>query len=380
MKTLGIGVIGYGFMGKTHTFAHKVLPLHYDPMPVDCTMQVICEATEQLARQAAHAGGFARHTTQMEDVIADPAVDVVHICTPNSLHAPALRLAIAAGKHIYVDKPVTASLAQADELEQLLKAYKGVGQVALQCRFFPATLRAKQLIEQGFLGEVTHFRAAYLHSGSVDPAKPVNWKSTAAAGGGVIRDLGSHVVDLLWWLIGPFESVNCASRIWAQHRPSLDKPGTMMAIDVEDAALMTLLCPGGAIGHCQVSKIATGAEDELSFEIHGRYGAIRCNLMEPNYLEIYDARLADGDFGGQRGWQRLATVQKYPGIGGKFPNPKFAMGWIRSHVHSLYSFIMAVADGRAASPSLAEGLHMQRVLEAIRLSADTKATVPLPQR
>ena len=379
MKTLGISVLGFGFMGKTHTFAHQCIPLYYNPPAAQCRMKVVCEASEELARAAMEAGGFERCTTSPAEAITATDVDVVHVCTPNQHHFPALKAAVEAGKHIYVDKPVTASLAEGDELAGMLGGYKGTAQVALQFRFFPATLRARQLIDEGFLGPVTHFRAAYLHGGSVDPDKAVNWKSTAAAGGGVIRDLGSHVLDLLWHLIGPFSEVNCASRIWAAERPNLDKPGEMTTIDVEDVAVMLLRSADGAIGSVEASKIATGTEDELRFEIHGRGGGIAFNCMQPNYLEVYDARLPDGDFGGRAGWQRIAAVQRYPAPGGKFPGPKFAIGWIRSHVHSLHSFLQAVADGTGASPSLAEGLHMQRVLEAVRESAERQTWVELPQ-
>ncbi len=379
MRTLGVGVLGYGFMGKTHVYAHKTLPFYYDPMPLHCKLKVVCEATEPLARSAQAAGDFERFATDPLAVINDPEVDIVHVCTPNQYHFPALAAAIRAGKHIYVDKPVTASLGEADQLAAMLADYKGVAQVALQYRFYPATIKARQLIDEGFLGPITHFRGAYLHAGSVDPDKAVNWKSTAAAGGGVIRDLGSHIMDLLWWLIGPFDRASCVSRIWSRERPSLDKPGTRMTIDAEDAASIQLVAEDGAFGSVDVSKIATGSEDELRFEIHGRYGAMRFNLMQPNYLEVYDARAADGDLGGRRGWQKIASVQRYASPGGKFPGPKFSLGWIRGHVHSLFTFIKAIADGTAPCPSLAEGLHMQRVLEKLRDAAATGAWVKLPR-
>lgn len=380
MKTLGVGVLGFGFMGKTHTFAYKNMPLYYSPPPADCVLKAVCRSKQELADETLRQGGFERFETDPMAVIEADDVDIVHICTPNSEHLPAIKAAMQAGKHIYVDKPVTGNLDEARELEKLLAGYQGKAQVALQYRFFPATLKAKELIDEGFVGPITHFRAAYLHSGSVDPNKAVNWKSTAAAGGGVIRDLGVHILDLLTHLIGPFESVMCTSRIWAGERPSADRPGEKMIVDVEDAAAMLLRQADGAFGMVDVSKIATGTEDELRFEIHGRYGAVRFNLMEPNYLEVFDGRLPDGALGGSHGWQKIAAVSRYPAPGGKFPGPKFSVGWLRAHVHSIYHFLRCIAEDDTPRPSLADGLYMQHVLEAVRASADSGQWSQLPAR
>jgi predicted dehydrogenase len=379
MRTLGVAVIGYGFMGKTHTYAHRTLPFYYNPLPVECRLRVVCSSTPDRGAAAQQAGGFERFTTSAEEAILAADVDIVHICTPNHLHWPSLEIAIAAGKHIYVEKPLTATLAEAERVERLLATYRGVGQVVLHNRFFPATLKARQLVEEGFLGPVTHFRAAYLHAGSIDPDAPVNWKSTAAAGGGVVRDLGSHVLDMVNWLIGPLTAVHCISRIWSPQRPDRQKPGERMTVDAEEAAVMLLRTADGAIGTLEASKIATGAEDELRFEIHGRYGAMRFNLMEPDYLEIYDGRLPDGGLGGRHGWQRIASVHRYPAPGGKFPSPKATVGWLRGHVHCLFSFLESIAQGRPAQPSLADGVHLQRVLEAVLESARSGGWVDLPR-
>jgi len=378
MKTLGVAVLGYGFMGKTHTYAHHTMPFYYDPMPVQCRLRVVCSSTPQRGAAAQKAGGFERLTTSFEEAIRADDVDVVHVCTPNHLHLPALRLAIAAGKHIYVEKPLTATVQEAEQVEQLLPAYRGTGQIVLHNRFFPATMKAKQLVTEGFLGPVTHFRAAYLHAGSVDPDAPVNWKSTAAAGGGVVRDLGSHVIDLVNWLIGPLTAVNCVSRIWSPQRPDRQRPGQKITIDAEEAAVMLLRLADGGIGTLEASKIATGVEDELRLEIHGRHGAMRFNLMEPDFLEIYDGRLSDGPLGGRHGWQRIASVHRYPPPGGTFPGPKATVGWLRGHVHCLYNFLESIAQGRPAEPSLAAGVHLQRVMESVLESARTGRWIDLP--
>ncbi|MCY3024601.1 MAG: Gfo/Idh/MocA family oxidoreductase [Planctomycetota bacterium] len=377
MRTLGIGMLGYGFMGKVHTFAHKAIPFYYSPPPASCRLRVVCTSSAATAQAAMAHGGYERCTTDYREVVNAPDVDVVHVCTPNVAHFPALAAAMRAGKHIYVDKPVTATLKEAEDLAALLPAYKGVAQVVCQNRFFPATLRARELVAQGFLGPITHFRGAHLHSGNVDPARPANWKATAAAGGGVIRDLAVHPLDMLYWLVGPFSAVNCVSRIWAARRPSAEKPGTEVVIDVEDAAVLLLRLKDGAFGTVEASKIATGIEDELRFEIHGRYGAMRFNLKQPGFLEIYDGRLPAGHLGGNRGWQQLATLHRYPSPGGKFPDARASVGWIQGHVHCLFSFLKCVVDGTPATPSLADGIYLQHVLEAARRSAETSAWVEL---
>jgi predicted dehydrogenase len=373
-------MLGHGFMGKTHTFAHRTIPFYYDPPPVRSVLKVLCGRDAARTRAAAEALGYEHWTTNMLEAVNAPEVDVVHVCTPNHEHFAALKAAFRAGKHIYCEKPVTANLAEANELEKFLPSYNGLAQTVLQNRFFPATLRAKKLIEEGFLGPVTQFRAVFLHSGNVDPNRPFSWKFSAAAGGGVIRDLGPHVVDLLDHLIGPFAAVHCVSRTWAAQRPNPDAPGKTTVVDTEDAAVMLVRSRDGAIGTIEVSKIATGVEDELRFEIHGRHGAMRYNLAQPNYLEIYDGRLPGGDFGGARGWQKLATLHRYPSPGGKFPSGINSVGWLRGHVHSLYSFLNCVATGIPPSPSLADGLHLQRVLEAACESAKAERWVELLKR
>jgi len=201
----------------------------------------------------------------------------------------------------------------------------------------------------------------------------VNWKSTAAAGGGVINDLGSHVVDLVTHLIGPLQSLCATSRVWSSRRPSPGAPDQTLMIDAEEAAVALVRTPDGAFGTLEASKITAGAEDELRFELHGRHGALRFNLMDLNYLEAFDARDRDGS----HGWKKIATVGRFPAPGGKFPSPKNSLGWERAHVHSLYSFLRHVTDGTPPSPSIAEAIQTQRVLEAWRRSADSRAWIDL---
>jgi predicted dehydrogenase len=236
-------------------------------------------------------------------------------------------------------------------------------------------MRAKQLVAEGALGDVLGFRACYLHGGSVSPNAPARWKLTAVAGGGVIADIASHVLDLIDWLIGPFGSVMAATQIVYPERPALDDPNKRVRIDAEDAVAILARMPSGALGTIEATKVATGAEDELRFELHGTRGALRFNLMDPHHLEFHDATAPDQPIGGLRGWNRVDTGQRYPAPAASFPSPKAAIGWIRGHVACLANFLEAVAAGRPADPGLEQGIRVQHLMDCVRRSAQQRCWV-----
>jgi predicted dehydrogenase len=204
----------------------------------------------------------------------------------------------------------------------------------------------------------------------------MGWKQLKSEGGGVLQDLGSHVVDLMEHLVGPFAEVLAETRILYPQRPN--QRGERVPVEADDQMLMLAKLPNGAVGSIEATKIATGAEDEMRFEIHGTHGALRFNAMDPNYLEAYDLREPEAPLGGQRGWRKIATVQRYEKPAG-FPGPKFSIGWIRGHMHCLYNFLDAVATGRPAEPSLARGLELHHVLAVAEESAATREWRPVRQ-
>lgn len=376
METLGVGIIGFGFIGKVHTYGYQNMPLFYDPVPLRTKLVGVATSREETARKAAEQGAFEFGTADWRDLIARDDIQIINICTPNSRHAEQLLAAMSAGKHIYCDKPLVVSDEDAARVEAALHDYRGIGQMTFNYRFLPATLRAKQLIEEGFIGNAINFRAGYLHSGSVDPARPMRWKQLKSEGGGVLQDLGSHVVDLMDYFIGPFDSMLAETRILYPKRPN--QSGEIVPVEAEDQVLMLAKLANGALGVMEASKITTGTEDELRFEIHGDKGALRFNLMDPNYLEAYDLRDSESPLGGKRGWRKIATVHRYEKPGG-FPGPKFTIGWMRAHVHCLYNFLDAVAAGRPAEPSLHRGLQVQRMLAAAERSVQTRTWEPVPK-
>jgi len=371
MESKNVGFIGFGFIGKVHAHGYINLPLYYEPLPFRPVLSHVCTSRQETALAAAQMIGAPHAVTDYRRVTENPDVDMVHICTPNHLHKDALLSAMAHGKHIYCDKPLSATLAEAEEIAAALPGYRGTAQMTLQNRFFPATMRARQLIEEGLLGRVLEYRCTYQHAGSADPDAPLKWKLSAEAGGGVIADLASHVLDLVHFFVGDYARLTAATSIAYPERPSIDDPARKLPVDAEDCVMILARMADGALGHIAATKIATGTEDEMHFEVHGSGGALRFNNMDPHHLEVWDQGAAGSPLGGVRGWTRVPCGQRYPTPATGFPTPKAAIGWIRAHTACLANFLFDVAAGRPGNPGLAQGVHIQKLMDACSRSAES---------
>ncbi|HUT35849.1 MAG TPA: Gfo/Idh/MocA family oxidoreductase [Planctomycetota bacterium] len=378
LPEIGVGMIGYGFMGRMHTYAYQSLPFLYDPPPARIRRAVVCTAHRETAHRAAEHGGYERAVTDYRRVVEDPAVDVVHVCTPNAAHREACVAALEAGKHVYCDKPLALNVAEAEEIVAAADSAPQVRhQMTFQYRFLPATLRAKELMEAGFVGRLFSYRAAYLHAGYVEADRPMSWRLDAAAsGGGALFDLGAHVIDLMRHLAGEVASVSARCKTFITERPN--GKGGRAPVEVDDLALMQVELAGGALGTIECSRLATGTNDELRFELHGEQGALRFNLMDPNWLYAYDHRDATGPYGGDRGFKAIEAVQRYPAPAA-LPGPKNAIGWTRAHVACLYNFIACVVEGRPSKPDFRDGLAVQRIMAAAQQSSQTGRWVDIQE-
>jgi predicted dehydrogenase len=310
----------------------------------------------------------------------DDALDLIAVCTPNHLHLEPIVAALAAGKAVYCDKPLADNLEAAEEIASVASENKAADRLGMvfQNRFFPATMEAKRLIVSGAVGRLLAFRGSYLHSGNASPDAPMKWKLDASYGGGVIADLGSHLIDLLLWLIGPVRTVYNRNQIAYPERPSLEDGSKRVTVTGEDAfySLATLSGAKGEVveGTMEASMVATGTEDELRFEIHGSEGAVRFNSMQPNFLEVY-GKLPGAEIGG---WSRLDTVARYGAPASGFPGPKNATGWLRAHAANFAEFLTAIDEKRPPEPGLPAALAVQQVMEALRESAKRESPVRLP--
>ena len=366
MKTFNIGIIGWGFMGRTHSLAVRSLPLFYPNAGFEARLEGVCSRTLSNAEKARDDLGFRYATDDYRNLLADKNIDVVSICTPNGDHERMVIDALRAGKHVYVDKPLTTDYASALRILEAAQSAPGQAQLALNNRFFTATMRARQLIGENRLGEILSFTCRYLHSGSIDPDRPMGWKQGRE--GGVLLDLGSHALDLVTWLTGEMPAeVLCATNTLYDQRPTKD--GSVCHEISEDHALMMLRLKNGSLGTVEASKITAGSTDVMYLEIAGTKGALRWNLENPGWLEFYDNTQPETALGGLRGFTRIECIGRYPAPGGSFLPAKNAVGWERGHMHCYFSFLNSIASGQTPSPSLEEGARLQKLMDAMLLSA-----------
>jgi predicted dehydrogenase len=363
-------MIGYGFMGKVHTYAYQSLPMIYDPPPARIKLVGVATASEESGRKAIDQAGYEFATRDYHDLLARDDIHLIDICTPNHLHRDEVIDALRAGKHVYCDKPLCLNVEEAREMWDVAKDAPTIHQMTFNYRFIPALLRAKQLVDAGALGRLFQFRVAYLHSSYIDPDRPMSWRlDKARGGGGAAFDLGSHVIDLIRYLLGDFRSVFSTMETFTKTRPIAPGASERAPVEVDDIFWMQARLESGAVGTVEASRLSTGAMDEIRFEAHGDKGAIRFNSMDPNWLDFYDATLPGGPYGGDRGFKRIECATQYPKPAA-LPGPKLTVGWMRYHIASIHDFVANVAAGHQSAPSILDGLRVQEVLDAaLRSSA-----------
>ncbi len=356
---MNIGLLGFGSMGKTHAYSVQNLKFFYKPLSFEAQIAGVCTAHPETANEACSDYDLGKVYLSEDEMINDPDIDVIDICTPNIYHYGTLKKAIAAGKHIYCEKPLCTTEAQAKEIASLAEDAGICAAVVFNTRFMLPVMRAKELIEEGAIGSVISFRGAFFHSSAADPDKKAGWKQNKdVCGGGVLFDLGSHTIDLISYLCGKFKTVSGKSQIAFKRRLGMD--GEPWTTNADEAFYMTAELENGACGTITVGKIMQGANDDHTFEIFGTDGSIKFDLMQPNYLWYYNAAAPAA----VRGVTAIECCGRYPAPGGVFPGVKAPIGWLRGHVGSMYNFLRAVNDKTPVSPSFTEAAHVQSVMEA----------------
>lgn len=382
-QPLNVAMVGYSFMGRAHSQAWASVGRFFD-LPAKPVMKVLVGRNAERVRAAADQLGWAETATDWRAVLERDDVDIVDICTPGSSHAEIAIAALEAGKHVIVEKPLANTVAEAQAMaDAAAKAAAGRvrSMVAFNYRRVPAAAYARQLIAEGVLGRVRHVRAVYLQDWIVDPDFPLVWRLQAEeAGSGALGDIGAHIIDLAQYLLDDtLTEVSGLLETFVKHRPVLeDVTGGLTAVatrgqtgevTVDDAALLLGRFAGGAVGTFEATRFATGRKNGLRIEVNGSAGSLVFDLERLNELELFTS---DGAAASQGFRRILVTEGDHPYLSAWWP-PGHIIGWEHSFTHEVRDFLAAVAEGSDPAPSFADGLQVQRALDAVARSAASRA-------
>ncbi|HEY6788145.1 MAG TPA: Gfo/Idh/MocA family oxidoreductase [Trebonia sp.] len=366
-RSVGVGMIGYAFMGRAHSLAWHAVGRAFD-LPVQPRLAAICGRDEAATRAAADRLGWAGVETDWRALIARDDVQLIDISAPGDLHAPIAIAALRAGKHVLCEKPLANTVAEAEAMVAAADAAGPSGaraMVGFNYRRVPALALARQLVADGRIGTLRHVRAVYLQDWLVDPDAPMTWRMQATrAGSGALGDLGAHIVDLAHYLTGEvITGVSAVSATFTGKRPLPGGSGTGQ-VTVDDAVVFTARL-GGALASFEASRYATGRKNELRIELNGSAGSLAFNLERLNELEFFDA----ADPADSAGFRRiLVTEPSHPYLSGWWP-AGHTLGWEHTFTHQARDLLTAIAEGTQPEPSFADGLAVQRVLDAAARSA-----------
>ena len=370
MKKIGIGLVGYGMIGKVHALAYREIPNMYPgvlpPLCLPrCAQRTSSRRKRQRATEDLHTGRRAwNRCLSREDV------DVVDVCTPNFAHHEIILAALRAGKNVIVEKPLACTVVEAQEIAAAAaKTKRRVGMV-FNYRFVPALMLARKMIAEGALGAIYHFEFNYLHSGYQNPNRPLSWKlRRAQSGGGALVDLGSHIIDLARYLLGEFAEVKATTRTYVTERPvSAANSAERAPVDVDDAAWLRAKMQSGAQGTLFTTRFATGAADDLNLQIYGERGALKFSLEDANVLNYFDTHAKSAT----QGWTSIQTAAEYEGAA--VPPPRSILGWNRTHTENIYQFLRALAQEKPFAPEVTDGLRVQQIIEEAYQSAANVVT------
>ena len=380
-RPLNVGMIGYGFMGAAHSQAWRTAHRFFD-LPLTPVLRTIAGRTESAVAEAAERFGFARHTTRWQDVIEDPEIDVVDICTPGDTHFEIAMAALAAGKHVLCEKPLANSVEQSAEMTAAAAdaATRGVRSVCgFSYRRTPALAYARQLVREGAVGEIRQIRAHYLQDWLSDANSPMTWRlDKDQAGSGALGDIGAHIIDLTQWITGQsIAAVSGTLQTVVPTRPAAgtaqglggtgDASGERGQVTVDDVALFTARFESGVLGSFEATRMAQVRKNAMRVEVNGSHGSIAFDFERMNELEVYDATAPAG----RQGFTRiLATEPEHPYAAAWWPTGH-GLGYEHTFTHQIADLVRAIGEGTDPSPSFEEALQVQRVLAAVEESSAT---------
>jgi len=384
---LGVGMVGYAFMGAAHSHAWRTAP-HFFELPMRPRLRALCGRDPMRVTGAAQRLGWESTETDWTRLLYRRDVDLVDVCTPGDTHADIAVAALEAGKHVLCEKPLANTVAEAQSMTLAAEraAAHGVrAMVGFTYRRVPAVALARRLVEQGRIGDIRHVRAQYLQDWISDPLAPMTWRlQKEKAGSGALGDIGAHIVDLTQYITGDWiVSVNGLLETFVRERPLPNSAsgalidgdtvnGTGSAtgqVTVDDAAIFLARFGGGAVGVFEATRFATGRKNSIRLEINGSKGSLAFDFEDMNVLQFHDAEEPVETAGFRR---ILVTEPEHPYVGHWWP-AGHGLGYEHAFTHQVVDLVTAIDRGEQPLPSFADGLQVQCVLAGVERSADLGA-------
>ena len=384
MRELKVGLVGTGWMAKAHAAAFQNSVLAFGPEPALPVLDMVAGSSPAAAEAAKDFLGFRRTARSWREVVVDPTIDIVDITTPNSTHAEIALAAINAGKHVYCEKPLSLSAQDSRQLADAAEKAGAVTVVGFNYLRNPIQDLAKKLVSTGELGAVTSFRGTFDQDVMTDPDVPFTWRlDKAAAGTGALGDMGSHVISLALMLIGPVRKVSGMAKTFVEERPLATGGSGYTAragegrrrVENEDFAQFLCEFENGAVGHFTTSRMGTGRQLGLTYEIQGQRGAITFNQERMNELDLF----RQNEPLETRGYKTIYTGPDQPAYKAFHPIPGVALSYNDQKTLEARELILAIAEKRPVIADFRFGYEVDRVLEAVVRSIERRGWVFLDE-
>lgn len=365
---LNIGLLGYNFMGKAHSFGIDNAPFCFDT-EIEPVKKVICGRTESKLNQAAEEYGWEETETDWKKVVQRDDIDLISVATPTVVHKDMVIEAAKNGKHVFCEKPLAMDATEAREMLDTVKKAGVIHFLGHNYRRVPAISLAKKLIEDGKLGEIYHFRGVYLQDWIMDPEFPATWKlSKSAAGFGPHGDLNSHIIDLSRFLIDELEEVVGMEENFIEERPDPDNPASKKEVDVEDMAAFLAKFKNGAVGTFEATRFAGGRKNHERIEINGSKGTLVFNFEKMNELKFWTNQEPEE----VQGFKKiLVTEASHPYIEGYWP-PGHLIGYENTFINEYADLFRAIENNEEITPNFNDGVKINQVLDAVAKSFDSR--------
>ncbi|HEX2183267.1 MAG TPA: Gfo/Idh/MocA family oxidoreductase [Rubrobacteraceae bacterium] len=366
---IGVGLVGYRFMGRAHSNAYRQVGRFFD-LDLSPRMRAICGRDEAGVREAAASLGWEGYETDYRRLLERDDIGLVDVATPGNTHHEIAVAAFEAGKHVLCEKPLANTLHEAREMLDAARKAGTVNMVCFNYRRAPAVQLAKKLVDEGRLGEIRHWRAAYLQDFILDPELPLIWRfQRDVAGSGALGDIGAHIIDLAHFLVGPIAEVVGTTETFIRERPLEEPGGGRGEVTVDDAASFLARFENGATGTFEATRLAAGRKNHNSFEINGSRGSVAFDLERMNELQVY----FEDDEPDVKGFRTvLVTEPDHPSMEGWWP-PGHIIGYEHTFVHTIKDLLDGISAGKSPAPTFEDGYRCQTVLEAVERSVESRA-------